>query len=204
MLVCRVATLVEHCDTYLWLLLALCWLFVNSGEVFPEFFSVGSGGGEVFPRTVLCSFLVVVALSSGLRDELSLLPVGLSAFSLLGHCRLRCGAFDRGSGRCAGQIVFLLVFRCFPTALHPVLVIEWFVLFRLEPGCIVLYFGWLLVLVRAPWVVMYFLIVSFVSRFTSLLGVGGVELSASETPCAGRCLVAVPLPLWGGCFAWSR
>ncbi|MQM00051.1 hypothetical protein Taro_032780 [Colocasia esculenta] len=46
MLVCRVALLVEHCDTCLWLLPALCWLVVNSGEVFPEFFFVGSGGGE--------------------------------------------------------------------------------------------------------------------------------------------------------------
>ncbi|MQL67871.1 hypothetical protein Taro_000139, partial [Colocasia esculenta] len=47
----HVALLVEHCDTCLWLLPALCWLFVNSGELFLEFFSVGSGGGEVFPRT---------------------------------------------------------------------------------------------------------------------------------------------------------
>ncbi|MQM16962.1 hypothetical protein Taro_049925 [Colocasia esculenta] len=47
-LVCRVAPLVERCDTYLWLLPALCWLVVNSGEVLPEFFSVGSGGGEVW------------------------------------------------------------------------------------------------------------------------------------------------------------
>ncbi|MQM17990.1 hypothetical protein Taro_050972, partial [Colocasia esculenta] len=67
MLMCRVAPLVEHCDTYLWLLSALCWLVVNSGEVLPEFFSVGSRGGEVFPRTVLCSFLVVAAFPSGLR-----------------------------------------------------------------------------------------------------------------------------------------
>ncbi|MQL99720.1 hypothetical protein Taro_032446 [Colocasia esculenta] len=39
--------LVERCDTYLWLLSALCWLVVNSGEVLPEFFSVGSSGSEV-------------------------------------------------------------------------------------------------------------------------------------------------------------
>ncbi|MQL82483.1 hypothetical protein Taro_014951, partial [Colocasia esculenta] len=57
MLVCRVAPLVERCDTCLWLLPGLCWLVVNSGEVLPEFFFVGSGGGEVFPRTVLRSFL---------------------------------------------------------------------------------------------------------------------------------------------------
>ncbi|MQM19264.1 hypothetical protein Taro_052265, partial [Colocasia esculenta] len=42
--VCRVAPLVERCDTCLWLLSALCWLVVNSGEVLPEFFYVGSGG----------------------------------------------------------------------------------------------------------------------------------------------------------------
>ncbi|MQM21361.1 hypothetical protein Taro_054399 [Colocasia esculenta] len=41
--VCRVAPLVERCDTCLWLLSALCWLVLNSGEVLPEFFSVGSG-----------------------------------------------------------------------------------------------------------------------------------------------------------------
>ncbi|MQL80607.1 hypothetical protein Taro_013062, partial [Colocasia esculenta] len=39
--------------------------------VLPEFFSVGSGGGEVFPRIVWCSFLVVAALPSGLRSLLS-------------------------------------------------------------------------------------------------------------------------------------
>ncbi|MQL75018.1 hypothetical protein Taro_007410 [Colocasia esculenta] len=43
-LVCHVAPLVERCDTCLWSLPASCWLVVNSGEVFPEFFSVGSGG----------------------------------------------------------------------------------------------------------------------------------------------------------------
>ncbi|MQM01281.1 hypothetical protein Taro_034034 [Colocasia esculenta] len=50
MLVCCVAPLVERCDTWLWLLSALCWLVVNSGEVLPEFFSVGSGGGELLPH----------------------------------------------------------------------------------------------------------------------------------------------------------
>ncbi|MQL74974.1 hypothetical protein Taro_007343 [Colocasia esculenta] len=46
MLVCCVALLVERCYTCLWLLSALCWLVVNSGELLPEFFSVGSGGSE--------------------------------------------------------------------------------------------------------------------------------------------------------------
>ncbi|MQM17136.1 hypothetical protein Taro_050104, partial [Colocasia esculenta] len=44
--VCRVAPLVERCDTCLWLLSAWCWLVVNSGVVLLEFFSIGSGGGE--------------------------------------------------------------------------------------------------------------------------------------------------------------
>ncbi|MQM17611.1 hypothetical protein Taro_050583, partial [Colocasia esculenta] len=70
MLVCCVAPLVERCNTCLELLPALCWLVVNSSEVLPEFFSIGSGGGEVFPRTVLCSFLVVATLPSGLRSSL--------------------------------------------------------------------------------------------------------------------------------------
>ncbi|MQM07975.1 hypothetical protein Taro_040828 [Colocasia esculenta] len=38
--VCRVALLVERCDTCLWLLSALCWLVVSSSEVLPEFFYV--------------------------------------------------------------------------------------------------------------------------------------------------------------------
>ncbi|MQL88973.1 hypothetical protein Taro_021543, partial [Colocasia esculenta] len=46
-LVCHVAPLVERCYTCLWLLSALCWLVVNSGELLPEFFSIGSGGSEV-------------------------------------------------------------------------------------------------------------------------------------------------------------
>ncbi|MQM23455.1 hypothetical protein Taro_056519 [Colocasia esculenta] len=58
MLVCRVAPLVEHCDTWLWLLSALCWLVVNSGEVLPEFFSVGSGGGKNDALVVLVEVLL--------------------------------------------------------------------------------------------------------------------------------------------------
>ncbi|MQM12369.1 hypothetical protein Taro_045286 [Colocasia esculenta] len=56
MFVCRVSPLVECCDTYLWLLPALCWLVVNSGEVFPEFFSTGSGGSEVSPELCCARF----------------------------------------------------------------------------------------------------------------------------------------------------
>ncbi|MQL73896.1 hypothetical protein Taro_006254 [Colocasia esculenta] len=54
--VCRVAPLVEGCDTCLWLLSALCWLVVNSGEVLPEFFYVGSGGSE-FSLELCCARL---------------------------------------------------------------------------------------------------------------------------------------------------
>ncbi|MQM03693.1 hypothetical protein Taro_036478, partial [Colocasia esculenta] len=63
MLVCRVSPLVEHCYTCLWLLSAFCWLVVNSSELLPEFFSVGSGGkrclggsGGGSPRTCLRCF----------------------------------------------------------------------------------------------------------------------------------------------------
>ncbi|MQM15826.1 hypothetical protein Taro_048778 [Colocasia esculenta] len=71
MLVCHVAPLVERCDTCLWLLSALCLLVVNSGEVLPEFFSVGSGGGEgsgpVWPVLpfLACGFLRVAFDSLG-------------------------------------------------------------------------------------------------------------------------------------------
>ncbi|MQM20200.1 hypothetical protein Taro_053215, partial [Colocasia esculenta] len=77
------------------------------------------------------------------------------------------------------------------------------VLYCLEPWCIVLYLGWLLMLVIAPCIVSCALIVSFVHRFTTSPGIGGVELSASGTLCPGLCLVVAPLPLWGGCFALS-
>ncbi|MQL74032.1 hypothetical protein Taro_006365 [Colocasia esculenta] len=50
--VCRVASLVERCDTCLWLLSAWCWLVVSSGEVLPESFSVGSGRSEVSSELV--------------------------------------------------------------------------------------------------------------------------------------------------------
>ncbi|MQL97334.1 hypothetical protein Taro_030025 [Colocasia esculenta] len=78
------------------------------------------------------------------------------------------------------------------------------VLCRLEPWCIVLYLGWLMVLVIALCVVPCVLIVSFVRCFTNLLSVGGVELSAPGKLCVGLCLVVVLIPLWSGCFALSR
>ncbi|MQL71101.1 hypothetical protein Taro_003425 [Colocasia esculenta] len=46
--VCRVASLVERCDTCLSSLSAWHLLVVSSGEVLLEFFPVGSGGSEVW------------------------------------------------------------------------------------------------------------------------------------------------------------
>ncbi|MQL83567.1 hypothetical protein Taro_016070, partial [Colocasia esculenta] len=61
MLVCHVALLVESCNTCLWLLPALCWLVVNSSEVLPEFFSIGSGGG------LFRAYFASCCATSGLR-----------------------------------------------------------------------------------------------------------------------------------------
>ncbi|MQL99422.1 hypothetical protein Taro_032146, partial [Colocasia esculenta] len=60
MLVCRVAPAVKRCDTCLWLLLGLCWLVVNAGEVLPWFFSVGSSGA--LPSRLRCIALVPCVL----------------------------------------------------------------------------------------------------------------------------------------------
>ncbi|MQL76503.1 hypothetical protein Taro_008904 [Colocasia esculenta] len=59
--VCRVALLVERCDTRLWLLSAWRWLVVNSSEVLLEFFSVASGGNE--DRFALVSAVAVLPQS---------------------------------------------------------------------------------------------------------------------------------------------
>ncbi|MQL72836.1 hypothetical protein Taro_005178 [Colocasia esculenta] len=67
--VCHVASLVERCDACLWLLSAWRWLVVSSGEVLPEFFSVGSGGRLL--RACLCRAM----LPQGLRYAAS---VGLA------------------------------------------------------------------------------------------------------------------------------
>ncbi|MQM17564.1 hypothetical protein Taro_050536 [Colocasia esculenta] len=115
MLVCCVAPLVERCDTCLWLLSALCCLVANSGEVLPEFFSVGSGGGLRYVAVVL-----VVAFwwvfpewhlgGSGGERLLALwvevLPKRPCSAWVLS---VKACAFDRVSGRVAGQVVFLFV-----------------------------------------------------------------------------------------------
>ncbi|MQL80814.1 hypothetical protein Taro_013266 [Colocasia esculenta] len=66
--VCRVASLIECCDTCLWLLSAWCWLVVSSGEVLPKSFSVGSGGSE----DCFVLVYVVVVLPQGLRCTVAL------------------------------------------------------------------------------------------------------------------------------------
>ncbi|MQM18638.1 hypothetical protein Taro_051633 [Colocasia esculenta] len=55
--VCRVASLVECCDTCLWLLSAWCWLVVSSGEAEVHRL-VALCSGEVFPEP----FVVVLSL----------------------------------------------------------------------------------------------------------------------------------------------
>ncbi|MQL78137.1 hypothetical protein Taro_010559 [Colocasia esculenta] len=77
--VCHVVSLVERCNTCLWLLSAWCWLVVSSGEVLSEFFFVGSGGKpfvvvlvRVSSKTVPCLFLSVVVLPQGLRCAVGL------------------------------------------------------------------------------------------------------------------------------------
>ncbi|MQL98146.1 hypothetical protein Taro_030850 [Colocasia esculenta] len=50
---CCVASLVERCDTCLWLLSAWCWLVVSSSDVLLEFFSVGSGRRLIYARFYL-------------------------------------------------------------------------------------------------------------------------------------------------------
>ncbi|MQL79276.1 hypothetical protein Taro_011712, partial [Colocasia esculenta] len=85
-------------------------------EVLPESVCVASTGYCVFSRLAMCFGRLLephlgLLLLSLCGDELSLLPIGLSAFSLPGRCRPRCGAFGRVSGHCAGQIVFLFVFK---------------------------------------------------------------------------------------------
>ncbi|MQM13041.1 hypothetical protein Taro_045963 [Colocasia esculenta] len=54
--VCRVASLVEHCNTFLWLLSAWCWLVVSSGEVLLELRCIAwlPCVPVRFPRTVCC------------------------------------------------------------------------------------------------------------------------------------------------------
>ncbi|MQL86803.1 hypothetical protein Taro_019333 [Colocasia esculenta] len=153
--VCRVASLVEHCDTCIaWLpcVLGLRYAVVLAGVfwwVFPELCLGGSGGvrsgegpsqdrplsflAEVLPRSALCSFDV-------------------------------CGS---------------TVCSCLSVS----------VLCRLESWCIVLYLGWLLVLVIAPCVVPCALIMSFVA------------LSVVRLALIVACVQVFPLALGANVFS---
>ncbi|MQL89749.1 hypothetical protein Taro_022340 [Colocasia esculenta] len=97
MLVCRVASLVERCYTCLWLLSALCWLVVNSGELLPELFSVGIGGSE----SVLLAVWVMRAGEGSSKD---------------------CPFVDSSRGSSQECSVFALGYRCVAPVLGCVLV----------------------------------------------------------------------------------
>ncbi|MQM00196.1 hypothetical protein Taro_032928, partial [Colocasia esculenta] len=149
-------------------------------RVFPERCLGGSGGGcprigssqdrplsllaEVLPRSALCLFQATVVL-----------PLWFEVFHLVG---LHSGEspFDRPWLGPAWPVV---PFQ------HRVLVLERFGLCRLEPGCIVLYLGWLLVLVVAPCVVP-----------CSLMGVG-MLVPALSPVCVWRvcCQLFIGSPL---------
>ncbi|MQL98349.1 hypothetical protein Taro_031055, partial [Colocasia esculenta] len=128
MLVCRVAPLVERCDTCLWLLPALCWLVGNSGEVLREFFSVGSGGGEVFPRTLLCSFLVVAALPSSCGASLGCCV--LVVFPITICCCPSKSSSPSGTAFVLVEVfccvASLVLFRCGPASPSHCLALRWF------------------------------------------------------------------------------
>ncbi|MQL89611.1 hypothetical protein Taro_022188 [Colocasia esculenta] len=150
---------------------------------------------EVFPRSALCLFWATVVLPCGSkcvvwlgcvlerfsqdgswrfwsRDELPLLPVGLSVL----------------------QFAWALLVK------HRVLVLE---CFGFVPSG-----AWVHCVV--PWVApgagdstmccAGCLFVRFVCRLTTSLGVGGVELSASGTLCAGLCLV--PYRWYARLWSW--
>ncbi|MQM15635.1 hypothetical protein Taro_048582, partial [Colocasia esculenta] len=124
MLVCRVAPLVERCDTCLWLLPALCWLVANFGELLPEFFSVGSGG-ELFVVVLVRVPLPLELLLCSLKSATVLPPwfevsvVWLVAIAL--PSRLRCITwlpcvlvrFSRIIGCCPGEVPLRTVLACF-------------------------------------------------------------------------------------------
>ncbi|MQM20187.1 hypothetical protein Taro_053204 [Colocasia esculenta] len=84
-LVCRVASLVERCDTCLWLLPSLSWLVVNSGEV--EVHRLANVFWWCFPELFVVVLLFAVALplrlsccaTSGLRYAVVVLAEQLLA-----------------------------------------------------------------------------------------------------------------------------
>ncbi|MQM10525.1 hypothetical protein Taro_043417 [Colocasia esculenta] len=196
MLVCRVAPLVKQCDTCLWLLPALGWLVVNFGKVFPEFFSAGSGRSE-FEVSIV--WLVVVALPSRLRC-IAWLPCVLVRFPrIVGCCPGENGALVVLVEVLPEPVVLLPLIRWLASFLTPYglcQMVVWAV------GAVFSHCGDLCgegpypcAFLRLSWLLP--------SCVWFPCGAIGVELSTSGTPCAGRCLVAIPLLLWGGYFALS-
>ncbi|MQM19874.1 hypothetical protein Taro_052889, partial [Colocasia esculenta] len=236
--VCSVASLVECCDTCLWLLSAWHWLVVSSCEVLPESFSVGSAGklfavflglryavrlasefsqngasvvlvevlpGLVLPRIALCCFWW--------RFSPEPLRISAWALSVMVLCAWPCIWLLRWSAR---SVACFQVSRLhwwdyvspwlgsFASFLVPCVLSQMVVWAGAGVACCAL--SGLRSFARGLGSTLccpVCLIVRFVRRFASLLGVGGVELSASETLCAGLYLVVVTLSLWGGCFALS-
>ncbi|MQM18289.1 hypothetical protein Taro_051277, partial [Colocasia esculenta] len=176
MLVCRVAPLVECCYTCLWLLSALCWLVVNSCKLLPEFFSVGSGGSEnglllsgwlvrscgfsqsgalvvlvevlPGPACVASEVLLAAVFSLMVRVVGRLGRLLALLVEVLPKAAFVCGAFDRMSGRGAGQVVSLIVIEFLSCAggTSCVPVVEWFASF------LVPYVLFQMVVWRASWV----------------------------------------------------
>ncbi|MQM14160.1 hypothetical protein Taro_047090, partial [Colocasia esculenta] len=123
--VCRVAPLVERCDTCLWLLSGLCWLVVNSSEVLSEFFSVGSGESASLGCPVFwCSFpeSLAVVLNGALVVLVEVLPEPVVLLPLAAVFSLLAVSFGRGM-LCAFFLYFswLLEWWCSAMAIGAVL-----------------------------------------------------------------------------------
>ncbi|MQL88615.1 hypothetical protein Taro_021180, partial [Colocasia esculenta] len=251
MLVCRVAPLVERCDTCLWLLLrCIAWLLVFWLRyvvvvLAGAFWWVSQNGALV----VLVEDLLALLLQFCLLQCFSLMVRVVWPFSFV--------CFDEGSSQDrpfvasgGGRLLVLLVevlpraalwlfwlsllFLCVEMSYHFGAVfrtVATFVVKVVVTYCPVSCRAGI-VLVRvllvpqlclealvAVWCVALSTCVvscgesSLLARVVRPLvqvccilpdcGACGVELSASGTLCASLCLVAVPLPLWGGCFTLS-
>ncbi|MQM04873.1 hypothetical protein Taro_037679, partial [Colocasia esculenta] len=77
--VCRVASLVERCDTCLWLLSTWCWLVVSSCEVLMEFFSIGSGRSKISPELCCVRFWLLLQPFAVVLVRVSLRTVSRSS-----------------------------------------------------------------------------------------------------------------------------
>ncbi|MQL77099.1 hypothetical protein Taro_009508 [Colocasia esculenta] len=179
--VCCVASLVESCDTCLWLLSAWRWLVVSSGEVLPESFSVGSSGSED------CSVLIsaVAVLPQGLRYAIVLagafwLCVLVKVLPKIALCHFWRRFFPGLSY--VRQLLALLV-EVLPKA----------------ASCVCL--GVVDQDVVPLTVCLAIVLASVLSQMVVLCW-RRWAFRLWDT-CASLSFVVVPLPLWGGCFALS-